>query len=164
MLPEVARRNLAEYCDGFVEPHIFGLAAAETLFRAAQKHGLKLRLHADQLSHSGAALLGVRMGAVSVDHLDQIEDEEIELLAESPTIAVLLPGSVYHLGLNLYPPARRLIESGVAVALATDFTPRQGMAPGPLQASGRPANPAGPAFADHRRRDHREHGDARCGA
>jgi imidazolonepropionase len=123
MLPEVARRNLAEYCDGFIEPDIFGLAAAETLFQAALKHGLKLRLHADQLSHSGAALLGVRMGAISVDHLDQIDDEEIELLAQSTTIAVLLPGSVYHLGLTLYPPARRLIESGVPVALATDFNP-----------------------------------------
>ncbi len=123
MLPEVARRRLAEYCDGFIEPDIFGLAAAETLFCAAQKHGLKLRLHADQLSHSGASLLGVRMGAVSVDHLDQIEEDEIELLAQSPTIAVLLPGSVYYLGLTLYPPARRLIEAGVAVALASDFNP-----------------------------------------
>ena len=123
ILPEVARRNLAEYCDGFIEPDIFDLAAAETLFQAALKHGLKLRLHADQLSHSGAALLGVRMGAISVDHLDQIDDEEIELLAQSTTIAVLLPGSVYHLGLTLYPPARRLIESGVPVALATDFNP-----------------------------------------
>ncbi len=123
MLPEIARRKLAEYCDGFVEPEIFGLAAAETLFKEARKHGLKLRLHADQLSHSGAACLGVRMGAVSVDHLDQIEEDEIELLAQSPTLAVLLPGSVYHLGLDRYPPARRLIEAGVAVALATDFNP-----------------------------------------
>jgi imidazolonepropionase len=123
ILPEVARGKLAEYCDGFIEPGIFGLSAAEALFRAALEHGLKLRLHADQLSHSGAACLGVRMGAISVDHLDQIDEEEIELLAQSPTIAVLLPGSVYHLGLSTYPPARRLIEAGVAVALATDFNP-----------------------------------------
>jgi imidazolonepropionase len=123
ILPEVARLNLAEYCDGFVEPHILGLAAAEALFLAAQKHGLKLRLHADQLLRSGATGLGVRLGAVSVDHLEQIEEEEIELLARSDTIAVLLPGSVYHLGLNRYPPARRLIAAGVPVALATDFNP-----------------------------------------
>ncbi len=123
MLPEVARRNLAEYCDGFVEPHIMDLAAAEELFIAAQKHGFKLRLHADQLSRSGATRLGVRLGAISVDHLEQIEEEEIELLAGSATIAVLLPGSVYHLGLNRYPPARRLMEAGVPVALATDFNP-----------------------------------------
>jgi imidazolonepropionase len=123
MLPEVSRQKLAEYCDGFIEPDILDLAAAETLFKAALEHGLKLRLHADQLSHSGAACLGARMGAVSVDHLDHIKEEEIPLLAQSSTIAVLLPGSVYHLGLSGYPPARRLIEAGVAVALATDFNP-----------------------------------------
>jgi imidazolonepropionase len=123
MLPEVAQRNLAEYCDAFIEPGIFGLSAAQALFREALKHGLKLRLHADQLSHSGAACLGVRMGAISADHLDQIEDEEIGLLAQSNTIAVLLPGSVYHLGLESYPPARRLIEAGAPVALASDFNP-----------------------------------------
>ena len=123
MLPEVARRGLAEYCDGFIEAEIFDLAAAETLFRAARERGLKLRLHADQLSHSGAACLGVRMGAVSVDHLDRIGEEEVGLLARSATIAVLLPGSVYHLGLERYPPARRLIEAGAPVALASDFNP-----------------------------------------
>jgi imidazolonepropionase len=123
ILPEVARLKLAEYCDCFVEPHIFDLAAAKALCLAAQKHGLKLRLHADQLSRSGATGLGVRLGAISVDHLEQIEAEEIELLARSATTAVLLPGSVYHLGLNRYPPARRLIEAGVPVALATDFNP-----------------------------------------
>lgn len=123
ILPEVARLKLAEYCDGFVEPPIFNLAAAKVLFRAAQKHGLKLRLHADQLSRSGATGLGVRLGATSVDHLEQIGEEEIELLARSDTMAVLLPGSVYHLGLNRYPPARRLMEAGVPVALATDFNP-----------------------------------------
>jgi imidazolonepropionase len=123
ILPEVARGKLAEYCDGFIEPHIFDLAAAEALFNAAREHGLKLRLHADQLSRSGAAGLGVRMGAVSVDHLEQIGEEEIDLLAQSSTIAVLLPGSVYHLGTNKYPPARRLIDAGAAVALASDFNP-----------------------------------------
>ena len=123
MLPEVARRKLAEYCDGFIEPDIFDLAAAESLFQAARNHGLGLRLHADQFSPGGAVLLGVRLGAISVDHLDRIEEEEIALLAKSPTIAVLLPGSVYHLGLGSYPPTRRLIEAGVAVALATDFNP-----------------------------------------
>ena len=123
ILPEVARRNLAEYCDAFVEPHIFDIAAAEALFQAARKHGLKLRLHADQLSRSGATRLGIRLGAISIDHLEQIEEEEIELLSRSSAIAVLLPGSVYHLGLDRYPPARRLIEAGVPVALATDFNP-----------------------------------------
>ncbi len=123
MLPEVARRGLAESCDIFVEPEIFGLGAAERLFRAARDHGLKLRMHADQLSHSGAARLGARLGAVSVDHLDHVCEDEIDLLARSGTVAVLLPGSVFHLGLDTYPPARRLIDAGAAVALATDFNP-----------------------------------------
>jgi imidazolonepropionase len=123
IIPEVARRKLAEYCDCFVEPHIFDLAATETLLQAALTHGLKVRLHADQLSRSGATGLGIRLGAISVDHLEQIQEEDIELLARSPSIAVLLPGSVYHLGLKQYPPARALIEAGVPVALATDFNP-----------------------------------------
>ena len=123
VLPEVARRNLAEYCDAFVEPGIVDLAEADAVLSAAREHGLKLRLHADQLTRSGATRLGVRLGAVSVDHLEQIEQEEIDLLARSSAIAVLLPGSVYHLGLLRYPPARRLIDAGVAVALATDFNP-----------------------------------------
>jgi imidazolonepropionase len=123
MIPEVARRKLAEYCDAFVEPQIFDLAAADAIFLAAREHGLKLRLHADQLERSGATRLGVRLGAVSIDHLEQIEEEELQLLARSSSVAVLLPGSVYHLGLNRYPPARRLIDAGVPVALATDFNP-----------------------------------------
>jgi imidazolonepropionase len=123
IIPEIARRKLAEYCDCFVEPHIFDLEEAETLLQAALAHGLKVRLHADQLSHSGATRLGVRLGAISVDHLEQIQEEDIELLAQSQSTAVLLPGSVYHLGLNQYPPARALIQAGVPVALATDFNP-----------------------------------------
>jgi imidazolonepropionase len=123
ILPEVARLSLAEYCDAFVEPRIFDLASAKALFLAAQKHGLKLRLHADQFSRSGATGLGVRLGAITVDHLEQIEEKEIELLARGHTLAVLLPGPAYHLGSDRYAPARRLIEAGVPVALATDFNP-----------------------------------------
>jgi len=123
ILPEVARRGLAEYCDAFVEPQFFDLAAADAVFLAARELGLKIRLHADQLSRSGATRLGVRLGAVSIDHLEQIGEEEIRLMARSSATAVLLPGSVYHLGRTLYPPARRLIDAGVPVALATDFNP-----------------------------------------
>ncbi len=123
MIPEVARRKLAEYCDCFVEPHLFDLSAAETILACAKAHGLKPRLHADQLSHSGAARLGVRLEAISVDHLEQLDLEDVQTLARSFTIATLLPGSVYHLGLEKYPPARELIDSEVAVALATDFNP-----------------------------------------
>jgi imidazolonepropionase len=123
IIPEIARRKLAEYCDCFVEPHLFDLAAATALLQTAATHGLKPRLHADQLTRSGAAQLGARLGAISVDHLEQIEEEDIQILSRSHTIATLLPGSVYHLGLHRYPPARRLIDTGVPVALATDFNP-----------------------------------------
>jgi imidazolonepropionase len=123
MLPEVARRGLAEYCDCFAEPHLFPLPEVERIVQAAQAKGLKVRLHADQLSHSGAAQAGARLGAISVDHLEQITQEDVEALSRTDAIAALLPGSVFHLGMNQYPPARPLIDGGVPVALATDFNP-----------------------------------------
>jgi imidazolonepropionase len=123
MIPMVASRKLAEYCDCFVEPPIFSLEEAEQILLAAQKHGLKLKLHADQLSRSGATQLGIRLGAVSIDHLEQITPEDIEALSEAGIIATLLPGAVFHLGLKRYAPARALIDAGVPVALATDFNP-----------------------------------------
>jgi imidazolonepropionase len=123
MIPTIAGRQLAEYCDCFVEPHLFSISEAERIGRAAIQHGLGIRLHADQLARSGATQLGIRLGAASVDHLEQIEAQEIEALSGSETVATLLPGAVFHLGLSRYPPARALIERGVAVALATDFNP-----------------------------------------
>ncbi|HVN78697.1 MAG TPA: imidazolonepropionase [Terriglobia bacterium] len=123
IIPEVSKRGLAEFCDCFVEPGIFELDQAEEILRTAKFHGLQLKLHADQLSRSGATLLGVKLGAVSIDHLEQIASQEIHALAESPSVATLLPGSVFHLGAEPYPPARALIEAGVPVALATDFNP-----------------------------------------
>jgi imidazolonepropionase len=123
MIPVVAERWLAEFCDCFVEPGIFELDQAECILRAAQQRGMKLKLHADQLSRSGATSLGIRLGAVSIDHLEQISSEEIEALARSAAVATLLPGSVFHLGSIRYPPGRALIDAGVPVALATDFNP-----------------------------------------
>ncbi|PYV45479.1 MAG: imidazolonepropionase [Acidobacteria bacterium] len=123
MIPLIASRHLAEFCDCFVEPHIFSLAEAEQICMAAQRQGLKVKLHADQLNRSGATQLGVRLKAVSVDHLEQVLPEDIQVLSRSATVATLLPGSVFHLGLNHYAPARALIDAGVPVALATDFNP-----------------------------------------
>lgn len=123
IIPEVSQRGLAEFCDCFVEPGIFELDQAKEILSAARGHGLKVRLHADQLSRSGATLLGLRLGAVSIDHLEQISVDEIQALARSTSLATLLPGSVFHLGLNHYPPARALIEAAVPVVLATDFNP-----------------------------------------
>lgn len=123
MIPVIARHGLAEFCDCFVEPHLFSIADAEQIGRAALQHGLGIKLHADQLTRSGATQLGVRLGATSVDHLEQINAEDIRALAGSQTVATLLPGSVFHLGLGRYPPARALIDASVPVALATDFNP-----------------------------------------
>jgi imidazolonepropionase len=123
MIPAIARLHLAEFCDCFVEPRLFSISDAERIGKAALEHGLGMKFHADQLTRSGATQLGVRLGAISVDHLEQIEAEDIQALAGSQTIATLLPGSVFHLGLDRYPPARALIDADVAVALATDFNP-----------------------------------------
>lgn len=123
MIPTIAQRQLAEFSDCFVEPHLFSLSDAERIARAALQHGLRIKLHADQLTRSGATQLGVRLGASSVDHLEQIDAEGVQALAGSQTVATLLPGSVFHLGLSLYPPARALIDAGAVVALATDFNP-----------------------------------------
>ena len=123
MIPEVAARKLARFCDCFVEDHVFPPSVAQQILTAARDHGMKIKLHADQLKRSGATLLGVQMEAISVDHLEQIDETDIKALAHSETIATLLPGSVFHLGSSHYPPARELIDAGVPVALATDFNP-----------------------------------------
>ena len=123
MIPEIASRGLAEFCDCFVEEHIFPVESARTIFESARAHGLKIKLHADQLRRSGATLLGIEMNAISIDHLEQINEQDIQALANSNAIATLLPGSVFHLGAHPYPPARSLIDAGVPVALATDFNP-----------------------------------------
>jgi len=125
MLPRVAAERLAEYCDVFCEPSVFTLDETRRICRAAQALGLGIRLHADQLTLCGGAELAAEIGAVSADHLEQIDEAGIEALraAHPPCTAVLLPASVFNLGKKVYPPARRLIEAGVPVALATDFNP-----------------------------------------
>ncbi|MFN8005893.1 MAG: imidazolonepropionase [Terriglobia bacterium] len=123
MIPEVASRKLAQFCDCFVEEHVFPPSAAKKILEAARAHGMKIKLHADQLKRSGATLLGVEMEAVSIDHLEQIDASDIQALAHSHTLATLLPGSVFHLGSSQYPPARALLDAEVPVALATDFNP-----------------------------------------
>ena len=123
MIPEIARRHLAVFCDCFVEDHIFPPSSARRILESARSHGFKVKLHADQLRRSGATLLGIEMDAVSIDHLEQINAQDFHALACSNVIAALLPGSVFHLGSHCYPPARSLIDAGVPVALATDFNP-----------------------------------------
>jgi imidazolonepropionase len=123
MLPRVAEEQLAESCDIFCERGYFDLADSETILRAAQEHGLRLRMHVDQLSNSGGAFLAARLRAATADHLEQVNSAEITALAEAGVQPVLLPGSVYALGKTRYPPAREMIQAGLSVVLATDFNP-----------------------------------------
>lgn len=122
IVPEAARRRLARFCDVFFERGYFNREETVRIAEAARAAGLGLRLHADQLSWSGGAELAAELGAVSADHLELIGPKGIEALARSTTFAVMLPAAAFNLGLP-FPPARRLIDSGARVALASDFNP-----------------------------------------
>lgn len=122
MLPEIARCRLAEFCDVFTETGVFSIPESEEVLNKAGSLGMKLKLHADELTPLGGAELAARLGAVSADHLLCITDGGIDALAASGTVATLLPGTAFFLGAS-YAPARRLIERGVAVALASDCNP-----------------------------------------
>jgi imidazolonepropionase len=129
MLPAVAEEKLAESCDIFCERGYFEIAAAEKILSAAREEGLRLRMHVDQLSDGGGAFLAARLAAATADHLEQTNTSGIAALAEAGVQPVLLPGSVYALGLRRYPRAREMIAAGLAVVLATDFNP--GSSPSP---------------------------------
>lgn len=123
MLSAVADEGLADFCDVFVERGAFSVAEGERVLRAGLARGLRPKVHADQLSAGGGAELAARVGATSADHLEHATDAGIAALAAAGTVAVLLPGAALFLGSDDRPPARRLIEAGVAVALATDCNP-----------------------------------------
>ena len=123
MLPEVARTGLAEFCDVFCERGAFTVAQARRILTAGKTLGLGPRIHAEQFTHTGAARLGIELGAASCDHLEKINSTDIRALAKSNTVATLLPGCDFHLGSRHYAPARGLIDAGAIVALATDYNP-----------------------------------------
>jgi imidazolonepropionase len=123
LIPHVAREGLAEFCDVFCDRGYFSMSETKQLLNAASRAGLALKLHSEQLMHSGSASLAASLGAVSVDHLDYVKAADVGLMKKSGTIATLLPGTVLYLGDTRYPPARQLIDSGVPVALATNFNP-----------------------------------------
>jgi imidazolonepropionase len=123
LIPEVAKAKLAEFCDVFCDRGAFTRQQSKHILTIAQQHGLAPRLHAEQLSRTGATQLAVQLGAASCDHLEQIDSSDITALAKSNTVATLLPGCDFHLGLQKYAPARKLIEAGAIVALATDYNP-----------------------------------------
>jgi imidazolonepropionase len=123
MIPSVAQGGLAEFCDVFCDVGYFTVDEARAILQAARKAGLGLRIHAEELAHSGGARLAAELGVRSADHLEWVDDEDIRALGQAGTVATLLPGTAFNLGLSKYPPARKLIEAGVPVALATDFNP-----------------------------------------
>ena len=122
MLPIIAKENLADFIDVFCEENFFSVDETISICNAGKELGLKPKIHANQLSISGAVEAGVKLGAVSVDHLEMMDDKAINTLSTSNTIATLLPTAAFFLRMN-YPPARELINKNAAVALASDYNP-----------------------------------------
>jgi imidazolonepropionase len=123
MLPRIAKEKLAEFCDVFCEHGYFTIEQSKRILRAARKLGLGLRIHADQLSNSGAAQLAAELNATTADHLEKTDEQGIAAMKSAGVQPVLLPGSVYALGSTAYPRAREMLDAGLAVVLATDFNP-----------------------------------------
>ena len=123
MIPLVAAEGLARFADVFCETHVYTVSESREILMAARAAGMGLKLHADELTSSGGAELAGELGAVSADHLAAISDGGIAALASAGTIATLLPATMTFLGKTGQAPARRLIDAGVGVALATDFNP-----------------------------------------
>jgi imidazolonepropionase len=122
-LQTIHARKLAQFCDVFVEPGAFTTDEARLIFEAAKLIGMAMKVHADEFQSSGGAALAVEIGAISADHLGAITETDIQRIAASNVVATLLPATLFMLGEGRYAPARKLIESGAAVALATDFNP-----------------------------------------
>ena len=122
MLPYIARRDLAKFCDVFCETKYFSVDESRRILLKARSLGIDAKLHADQLSQSGASILGAELKAVSVDHLEQIDRQGIEALKRAGCVAVVLPGVSFFLHYG-YPPAREIIDAGVPLAIATNFNP-----------------------------------------
>ena len=122
MMPAVAKRKLAQFVDVFCDRGAFSAEETARIFAAAEEHGLAVRAHVGQLSETRLGPL-LRYRPASLDHMDHVNDADLPALAQSETVATFVPGANYFLGLAKYPNARRFIESGVAVALATDYNP-----------------------------------------
>ena len=123
MIPEIAEQKLAEFCDVFCEKGYFDVIQSRKILETAKSYGLIPRLHADEFIDSGAAELAADINAISADHLMAVSNKGIQALSDSNVIATLLPGTTLFLGKNEYVNGRKLIESGIEVALATDFNP-----------------------------------------
>lgn len=123
VMPEIKERNLAEFCDIFCEEGIFDIETSRNYLQQAKDMGFLLKAHADEIVPLGGAELAAELGAVSAEHLMAISDRGIEMLAESGTVAVLLPATTFFLMADQYAPARKMLSAGVQVALATDYNP-----------------------------------------
>lgn len=122
MLPVIAKEKLADYIDVFCENGFFSPAETETICKAGMASGLKPKIHANQLNLSGGTQVGVKLGAISVDHLETMDEDATKSLADSNTIGTLLPTAAFFLRMP-YQPARQLIDTGCAIALASDYNP-----------------------------------------
>ncbi len=123
MIPEVARRNLARFCDVFCENGAFTPDESREILESGAEYGLIPKVHAEQLSHSGGALLAARVGAASADHLDFATADDARFMAMQGTVAVLLPGATFFLNKKRYPDGRLFTQAGCDVALSTDYNP-----------------------------------------
>ncbi len=129
MIPEVAAEGLAEWCDVFCETGVYTPDESIEILESARAHGLKARIHADELAESGGSMVAAKVGARSADHLLFAGPRSIAALAAAGVVATLLPIAAFYLKLGRYAPARALIEAGVPVALATDLNPGGGFSP-----------------------------------
>ncbi len=123
LLPEIGEARLAEFCDVFCDRGAFSVEESKRVLQAGRQWGLAPRMHAEQLSRTGATRLAILLRAASCDHLEYVNQGDIRALGKSETVAMLLPGCDFHLELKQYAPARKLIEAGAIVALATDYNP-----------------------------------------
>lgn len=123
LIPEVAQTGLARYCDAFCDDHAFTVDEVRTVLTAARRHGLGLRIHAEQFRPGTGAALAAELGAVTADHLETATEPTLRQLCAAGVQPVLLPGSVFALSRTQYPPARAMIDLGLPIVLATDFNP-----------------------------------------
>jgi imidazolonepropionase len=122
IIPQAAAQNLAEYIDVFCEKGFFTIEETDTILKKAKEFGLKPKIHANQLAVSGGVQVGVKNSAISVDHLEQIGNEEIQVLLNSNTMPVALPGCSFFLGIP-FAPARKMIDAGLPLCIASDYNP-----------------------------------------
>ncbi len=132
LIPEVAALGFARYCDAFCDDHAFTVEETRVVLEAAKRHGLGLRLHCEQFRPGTGADLAAELGAATADHLETVCDDTLERLRAAGVLPVLLPASVFCLGREQYPPARKMIEMGLPVVVATDFNPGSSPAPSML--------------------------------